>query len=312
MKTITHTEKTATMLSSDLEPIYQDFLKARTAYNNIGTLKSRYHRLKEKYGVIGVNGDVKPANMDYATYAKLIDKSYPLDKFPHRAKYFAASMLKLSANEVLEYKEQENRRIYSKAQNTIKLREVFEFAKRMNNVLKECSPFKYELLTSLAFMSGRRMSELVHSGVFEPDLDQPSHVLFFGQLKKKNVDVYSHPILGSTDDFMRGWTILKSNFGPFDSARAANMACAKGASRYIKTNMDIGIENPHFHQLRAVYAKICWELYGVNTRFNSMAYMSSILGHGSSMTLDPSVTIQYDSMRLEPSDIQSLKEYYNV
>lgn len=139
----------------------------------------------------------------------------------------------------------------------------------------------YKLVTCALLATGRRSTEVIDRGKFEPS-DIPHHVLFSGQLKTgyEKRDAYDIPVIGLTPETLielvekiRGMKNYKDKPNTFIASRT-NAYVNKAITKVLDT------EDRHVtsETIRCVYAFIAYRFYG-NPKISEALYCSKILGH---------------------------------
>jgi len=140
----------------------------------------------------------------------------------------------------------------------------------------------------VSLASGRRMVEVLKSGDFVKVDD--NHVMFSGQLKKKNLEVeavYSIPLLVSADIFLAGvaklrtkvarLTFLEKKFNDLSNYEI-NSAVAGRLNVTAKRHLDN--DSLTFKSCRAIYVNIILSHPRDNKQLSDDAFKADILGHG--------------------------------
>jgi hypothetical protein len=295
------------------QEIYTDYIKANEKCPSVAALKTRYNRLKKKYNCIGIKGLSKEPNITPFDFTRLLDRTFD-DKYTNRAQLIAASMFTLSKEQVTSYKSNESKRVYKESTN---LMNITGFDTVFKEALQEVDNPSSTMRTmfSIALMTGRRMGEIAYTGKFEPT--DNNQLLFIGQLKKGTTglnEVYTIPCLCNNEKLCSTHKDFKNDMPAFKDTVDMNLHLGKPASRFVKSFIKLGLSEPNttFHISRALYAKVAWELYGQHSNMNTIGYLSSILGHGSENKLDATVTVQYDSLKIEKCEMQNVIKLIEV
>jgi len=171
-----------------------------------------------------------------------------------------------------------------------------------------------DLVTGLAIVTGRRLTELLKTGRFFPKTMYT--VLFDGQLKRRDLvlDPYEIPVLVSAELVVSAWRRLRS---VEDCTALDNEQVAQKYSRQASENA-----NRHFaglipqrstrqdlytHAFRAVYARLAVLLY-CPIAINELVYVNAILGQfqaqDDKQRRDYAATMHYFDYRLADVDGQ--------
>ena len=138
----------------------------------------------------------------------------------------------------------------------------------------------YKLVVCILLSSGRRATEVIARGKFEPS-HLKHHVIFSGQLKTKEEkrDAYDIPVVGMTPENLI--EIVEKIRTLKDYQDKSNEFIASRTNAYInKAIANIFDKDRHVtsETLRCIYAYIAYRLYG-NPQISETLYGSKILGH---------------------------------
>ena len=164
----------------------------------------------------------------------------------------------------------------------IQNRQEFSYEEIMNaiNTLKKSEDY-YQLITCILLATGRRSTEVIARGNFEPS-NLPHHILFSGQLKAgdKKREAYDIPVLGMTPANLIKLVAKARSLKNYDNE--TNEFIASRTNAYLNRTIAVDLDTPDRHTtsetIRCVYAYIAYRLYG-NPRISEPAYSSKLLGH---------------------------------
>jgi hypothetical protein len=142
-----------------------------------------------------------------------------------------------------------------------------------------------DLVTGLAVVTGRRLTELLKTGRFFPKT--LSTVIFDGQLKRRDVNLkpYEIPVLTSAELVISAWRRLRhlEDCTGLDNEQVAqkyHKAASENAARQFAglIPQKSATEDLHTHTLRATYAHIA-VLWFCPLPVSDRSYVNAILGH---------------------------------
>lgn len=144
-----------------------------------------------------------------------------------------------------------------------------------------------EVAAGLELLTGRRITELLKTAVFE---QKGSHsVLFTGQLKTKDREggdqPYIIPTLCPAKDAIEGLSRLRQMIDctaltEDETQRRYGGEVNKAVKQHFLSLMGDKEEAAHSHSLRAIYGVICFRLYRDSDVNELSVYLSEVLGHG--------------------------------
>jgi integrase len=120
-------------------------------------------------------------------------------------------------------------------------------------------------------MTGRRSAEITNGrSTFTEMKANQFELVFNGQLKTRDPLPYAIPTLAPGKDVI-------ANYKRFIEMNTTLTSTVLG--RKLRSLFPAPLELTKPHQLRAIYAQACWELYGQKTKQAQHDYISDILGH---------------------------------
>lgn len=148
-----------------------------------------------------------------------------------------------------------------------------------------------EIMNGLSLATGRRFIETLKGTLEDPkDLEdhkdaKENEVMFSGQVKvkgKKDLQPYLIPLLLPKERVLRAWARLREMKPKWASKQTSNRAVTNTVSKIANRETQKNFEKfglTQFKDLRAAYAKICYERFARNSPLQETKYYSSILGH---------------------------------
>jgi hypothetical protein len=161
-------------------------------------------------------------------------------------------------------------------------RQEFTFDEIMDaiNTLKTSQDY-YKLVVCVLLSTGRRSTEVIARGNFEPS-DTAHHVFFSGQLKTgdEKREAYDIPVIGLTPQTLI--RLVAKIRGMKYYSNETNAFIASRTNAYVNRAISTALDKPDRHvtseTIRCIYAYIAYRLYG-NPRISEAVYCSNILGH---------------------------------
>jgi hypothetical protein len=161
-------------------------------------------------------------------------------------------------------------------------RQEFSYKEILDNIknLKDSENY-YQLVTCALLSTGRRATEVVARGVFEPS-DEPHCVKFSGQLKSKDDvrEAYEIPVIGMSPNALIALVAKIREMKDFSDKTNEYIASRTNAfiNKAIADDFDTKERHVTSESLRCVYAFVAYRLYG-NPKISEAVYGSKILGH---------------------------------
>lgn len=212
----------------------------------------------------------------YSFYRKVINNS----KFSMDYKKIVLNILKLSNEEMIEYKKAYKEKVKYNHNNLRLIKDVNNYIDTAISLIQSKSFI--DKVLGFAAITGRRVAEIGCTAEFE--LHTPSHLIFKGQLKTKDTkyyDSYIIPILMNTYDFITHFRFFKEQHTKYlNDPEAFHNCCSKDLSFKVKVHFSKFVEGEITSKnLRAIYAVIACDEFNKNTRKTNQSYVADILGH---------------------------------
>jgi Telomere resolvase len=166
-----------------------------------------------------------------------------------------------------------------------KLRPIYEIDRYIDvaNGLLDESGYLLQIV-GLCALTGRRAAEIGCTAKFSTLKDDPTKVLFEGQLKTKGrgeLDAYTIPVLGDSKKIVETLNAIREKKSVYvNEPEKFHNAASKELNRRVKKLFsfvsDTGLS---IKDLRAMYAELNY-MFNDDPTITKNSYMASILGHG--------------------------------
>ena len=180
----------------------------------------------------------------------------------------------ITANYVADVKTRIDGRKYIKA---------LPLLERAVTALENLSDYR-EVAVALALVTGRRMGEIMSSGVFKLS-ETPNHILFSGISKGRGSTAgndsieFDIPVLAEPELILKAIQYLIDGGYRPDDIKDVNRLYSKPLSRQMVKWSELSGQPMEYKSLRALYATVCFEKFAESTE-NENSYFAKILGHG--------------------------------
>lgn len=249
----------------------ENFLKNLENENNIKNiciLEKEY--IDKYYSTIGSR------KKTYSLYRKAVNDA----KFSMDLKKIVLNVLKLSNEEMLEYKKEYREKVKSEHDNLRYINDVQGYIETSISLFQ--SKNFIDKVLGFAAITGRRVAEIGSTAEFE--LHTPQHLIFKGQLKTKEskyYDSYVIPILMNTYDFITHFRFFREQYTKYlNNPVGFHNSCSKDLSFKVKVHFSKFVEGVITPKnLRAIYATLASNEFNKNTRKTHQSYIADILGH---------------------------------
>ena len=212
----------------------------------------------------------------YSLYRKAVNDN----KFSIELKKIVLDILKLSNEEMIEYKKDYREKVKHEHDNLRYINDVQGYIETAISLLQ--SKNFIDKVLGFAAITGRRVAEIGSTAEFE--LHTPQHLIFKGQLKTKDsnyYDSYIIPILMNTYDFITHFRFFREQYKKYlNNPDTFHNSCSKDLSFKVKVHFSKFVEGVITPKnLRAIYATITSNEFNKNTRKTNQSYVADILGH---------------------------------
>jgi len=212
----------------------------------------------------------------YSLYRKAVNDN----KFSMDYKKTILDILRLSYEEMMEYKKDYKEKVKNKQDNLRYIKDVKGYIETAISLIQSASFI--DKVLGFSAITGRRVAEIGSTAEFE--LETPQHLLFKGQLKTKEsayYDSYIIPILMNTYDFITQFRFFREQHVKYlNKPEIFHNSCSKDLSFKVKVHFNKFVEGVITPKsLRAIYATIAANEFNKNSRKTDQSYIADILGH---------------------------------